>query len=802
MVNKRPCLFLIFPRLITCIILFFFCTACDDQKPSRTSTSTCEGEECINSCGSGYVERLGECVLNVDDDADTDSVPDAVDNCPAIANSDQKDCDQDGIGDVCDEESLCGITLSGYISLYDLEREEDRALGNALVEVEGYPIYGQTDESGQYRLTDLEPGHYFLLVFQPPQENRGDNPLTLARLPFSIPETDDNATIERDFVINPPGDIVGAVIFAESSPYEAVHGGIGVYVENIPFATAVTDMRGRFELRGVPAGEHNVKFVYPNHEIMATSVEVMSLSLTAIGVNGELLLPMANLSEEWNHEVTLEVSDLEPSSMIAFDVELNPVFPHLSDPVAIRFEGQIDEDGHFSLSMPASHLPHEVFNIQVSETIKRANLYLLDQPAEDTSRVSEIVTDLLPESWIDFSERLEQVSEVLALEVTESQTTISTDYENLPFEIENEGGDRWIIESLNSAQKEALDVLIRLAPLRYPLAHKFGELALAKTHSLLLNVDPISTETTIETQLTFTYQTSSWDRTLKLMAAPHPCPPDSLSTEFLIGSGMAEIGCAFYGSGHDGGLQERCEEHKAQWERCELQETEIDLSTCDLGDPGVFTCQAPLIIPADESEMRIWITGPTEAEESLTTVEGCGLQCFNEFRNPLNQAATYIPAYPLVHRDLIQNQNCSEPFEAPDGESYTVNQAALNQASHCSPNLPPHNLGDQIGACVSQPSRSAAGRHLIINGLVADSPSDVGFFGSQIVVDMAVDGNELNPMIVYNPGVVCLTDSRCTYPVNIKYLVSDGINQVVRESSFGVAHLESGDQDYCWSFSE
>ena len=158
------------------------------------------------------IERSGECV--VEQRMQTFGL--SVDNCPEVSNAQQRDCDLDGLGDACDEESLCGITMSGYISFYDLEREQDRALANALVEVEGHPLYTQTDEGGQYSLNQLSPGDYYLLVFQPPNEMTSDRPLALGRLPFSVPEGEANARIERDFVID-PGDVIGAVGFADRS---------------------------------------------------------------------------------------------------------------------------------------------------------------------------------------------------------------------------------------------------------------------------------------------------------------------------------------------------------------------------------------------------------------------------------------------------------------------------------------------------------------------------------------------------------------------------------------------------------
>jgi hypothetical protein len=44
-------------------------------------------------------------------DSDNDGIPDHLDNCPNVANPDQADKDNDGIGDVCDEKGPVNLTL-------------------------------------------------------------------------------------------------------------------------------------------------------------------------------------------------------------------------------------------------------------------------------------------------------------------------------------------------------------------------------------------------------------------------------------------------------------------------------------------------------------------------------------------------------------------------------------------------------------------------------------------------------------------------------------------------------------------
>jgi hypothetical protein len=42
-------------------------------------------------------------------DTDSDGIPDSADNCPALANPNQSDLDNDGKGDVCDSKYIAQI---------------------------------------------------------------------------------------------------------------------------------------------------------------------------------------------------------------------------------------------------------------------------------------------------------------------------------------------------------------------------------------------------------------------------------------------------------------------------------------------------------------------------------------------------------------------------------------------------------------------------------------------------------------------------------------------------------------------
>jgi Domain of unknown function (DUF4394)/Thrombospondin type 3 repeat len=68
------------------------------------SSARCIVPECFSDpdCSLGLVCVGSRCVTNLIADRDRDGVPDQVDNCAGLANTDQDDLDGDGQGDACD----------------------------------------------------------------------------------------------------------------------------------------------------------------------------------------------------------------------------------------------------------------------------------------------------------------------------------------------------------------------------------------------------------------------------------------------------------------------------------------------------------------------------------------------------------------------------------------------------------------------------------------------------------------------------------------------------------------------------
>lgn len=85
--------------------------------------------------GSAYIFQVPDCnrngVLDVCDlDADGDGIPDACDNCPITANTNQADCDNNGVGDRCDTPDCNG---NGIADVCDIRNSMTPALLNVSI---------------------------------------------------------------------------------------------------------------------------------------------------------------------------------------------------------------------------------------------------------------------------------------------------------------------------------------------------------------------------------------------------------------------------------------------------------------------------------------------------------------------------------------------------------------------------------------------------------------------------------------------------------------------------------------------
>jgi uncharacterized repeat protein (TIGR01451 family) len=90
-------------------------------------------------------------------DSDTDGVIDDIDNCPEKANPDQEDSDADGVGDICEKEDAGDYTALGTIV-------DD--LGNPIagVTIQVGDSTTTTDENGQWKITNLQPGDDYTAI--------------------------------------------------------------------------------------------------------------------------------------------------------------------------------------------------------------------------------------------------------------------------------------------------------------------------------------------------------------------------------------------------------------------------------------------------------------------------------------------------------------------------------------------------------------------------------------------------------------------------------------------------------------
>ena len=100
--------------------------ACNEQSICSVIMSSQEEEitncETDNDCPENTVCYLNQCENNTEADKDFDGVPNNGDNCPETFNPQLSDCDQNGLGDACDQAGPCGSIWSGQTVHFDVDR--------------------------------------------------------------------------------------------------------------------------------------------------------------------------------------------------------------------------------------------------------------------------------------------------------------------------------------------------------------------------------------------------------------------------------------------------------------------------------------------------------------------------------------------------------------------------------------------------------------------------------------------------------------------------------------------------------
>ena len=381
---------------------------CESEPP--TNMQTMGGSVAPEGCKLGLIMEGGACVIDVDLDRDLDGVPDAVDNCPDVANPPQADCDLDEIGDLCDDERACGASINGYVRLFQHGMSDSTPLRYGALELEGIPSLSRTDEFGQYTLRNLSTGHYSLLIYPPSSEEALGLTSTkssyaappLAHFNFEISSSMLNDAILHDWLIKPTGDLSGRITLEDTLAYESNHERIGVYIEELPNLNAVTDPFGTFLLTGIPEGDYTLRIVKAGYEATSLPIEVIGLTRQSLNPPDEpiSLQVQSDSMAQWTHE--LEVTLLEIHQEItSVEVNLIPIFPHQTEEETIYLSrSEVRGDDLVFSSDSMTYDPHDVFTVQVrGQSLQGSRRFNVNTHAGETIRTELRARGYLPHEY-------------------------------------------------------------------------------------------------------------------------------------------------------------------------------------------------------------------------------------------------------------------------------------------------------------------------------------------------------------------------------------------------------------------